>query len=137
MILSITALIASILALSYQIYTNRKQDRKWDEYFENERNLRKNRLIKMMQDDAKDGLCQDDEIIIKNKIKGSVLLKPKEEYQRKAKHIVETVVKPQVKNYENKKRNEEKEYYAALGTMILITAISITLIIQLIFRVWN
>jgi hypothetical protein len=36
-----------------------------------------------------------------------------------------------------RKRNEEREYYAALGTMILITVISITLIIQLIFGVWN
>ena len=61
----------------------------------------------------------------------------KKEYKRKAQHIVETVVKPQVKKYENKKRNEEREYYAALGTMILITVICIALIIQLIFGVWN
>jgi hypothetical protein len=39
--------------------------------------------------------------------------------------------------YAMRKRNEEREYYAALGTMILITVISITLIIQLIFGVWN
>jgi hypothetical protein len=57
------------------------------------------------------------------------------EYKRKAQHIVETVVKPQVKNYENKKRNEEREFYAALGTMILITVISITLIIAFISNI--
>jgi hypothetical protein len=57
------------------------------------------------------------------------------EYKRKAQHIVETVVKPQVKKYENKKRNEEREYYAAIGTMILVTVISITLIIALISNI--
>lgn len=57
------------------------------------------------------------------------------EYKKKAQHIVETVVKPQVKNYENKKRNEEREYYAAIGTMILITVISITLIIAFISNI--
>jgi len=57
------------------------------------------------------------------------------EYKKKAQHIVETVVKPQVKNYENKKRNAEREYYAALGTMILITVISITLIIAFISNI--
>jgi len=34
-----------------------------------------------------------------------------------------------------KKRNEEREYYAALGTMILITVISITLIIAFISNI--
>ena len=63
MILSITALIASILALSYQIYTTREQDRKWDEYFENKK--------------KQNEIQQDDEIIIENKIKGSVFLNPK------------------------------------------------------------
>jgi hypothetical protein len=57
------------------------------------------------------------------------------EYKRKAQHIVETVVKPQVKKYENKKRNEEREYYAAIGTMILVTVISITLVIALISNI--
>ncbi len=57
------------------------------------------------------------------------------EYKRKAQHIVETVVKPQVKKYENKKRNEEREYYAAVGTMILVTVISITLVIALISNI--
>ena len=57
------------------------------------------------------------------------------EYKKKAQHIVETVVKPQVKKYENKKRNEEREYYAAIGTMILVTVISITLVIALISNI--
>jgi hypothetical protein len=60
MILSITALIASILALSYQIYTTREQDGKWDEYFENKK--------------KQNEIQQDDEIVIENKIKGSVFL---------------------------------------------------------------
>jgi hypothetical protein len=59
----------------------------------------------------------------------------KKEYKRKAQHIVETVVKPQVKKYENKKRNAEREYYAAIGTMILVTVISITLVIALISNI--
>jgi hypothetical protein len=63
--LSITALIASILALSYQIYTNREQDRKCDEYFANQK--------------KQNEITQDDEIVIENKIKGSILIKPKEE----------------------------------------------------------
>ncbi len=57
------------------------------------------------------------------------------EYKKKAQHIVETVVKPQVKNYENMKRNAEREYYAAIGTMILLTVISITLVIALISNI--
>jgi hypothetical protein len=36
-----------------------------------------------------------------------------------------------------KKRNEEREFYAALGTMILITVISIALVIQAIFELWK
>jgi hypothetical protein len=34
-----------------------------------------------------------------------------------------------------KKRNEEREYYAAIGTMILVTVISITLVIALISNI--
>ena len=56
------------------------------------------------------------------------------EYKRKAQHIVETVVKPQVKKYENNKRNAEREYYAAIGTMILVAAIAIILVINLIYN---
>jgi hypothetical protein len=65
MILSIIALSASILALGYQIYTTLEQDRKWDEYFENEKKRKK--------------IIQADEIVIENKIKGSILLKPKDQ----------------------------------------------------------
>jgi hypothetical protein len=56
------------------------------------------------------------------------------EYKRKAQQIVERVVKPQVKNYENKKRNAEREYLAALSTMILVATIAIILVINLIFN---
>jgi hypothetical protein len=37
--------------------------------------------------------------------------------------------------YTMKKRNEEREYYAAIGTMILVTVISITLVIALISNI--
>ena len=57
------------------------------------------------------------------------------EYKRKAKHIIDTVVKPQVARYENKKRNEEREYYAAVGTMILVATIAIILVINLIYNI--
>ena len=57
------------------------------------------------------------------------------EYKKKAQHIVETIVKPQVKKYENKKRNAERENYAAVGKMILVTVISITLVIALISNI--
>ena len=57
------------------------------------------------------------------------------EYKKKAQHIVKTVVKPQDKNNENKNRNAERDYYAAIGTMILITVISITLIIAFISNI--
>lgn len=36
-----------------------------------------------------------------------------------------------------KKRDEEREYYAALGTMILFAVIAIILLIQFIFNLWN
>ena len=39
--------------------------------------------------------------------------------------------------YAMRKRNEEREYYAALGTIILITAICIALILHTIFGLWN
>ncbi len=39
--------------------------------------------------------------------------------------------------YTMKKRNEEREFYAALGTMILITVISIALVIHAIFELWK
>lgn len=64
MILSITALISSMLALSYQIYTTREQDKKWGDYFQNKKKQNK--------------ITQDDEIVIENKIKGSIFLKPKD-----------------------------------------------------------
>jgi hypothetical protein len=67
MILSIIALLASILALAYQIYTTLEQDRKWDEYFENERKRKqKQALVQMMQDDERDGMYED-EMIVKSK----------------------------------------------------------------------
>jgi hypothetical protein len=68
MILSITALIASILALVYQVYTNREENKRWDEYFENQKKQRqKEAPIKMMSDDAEDNLYQEGEMIIEHK----------------------------------------------------------------------
>jgi hypothetical protein len=48
-----------------QALTMREQNRKWDEYFENEK--------------KQNEITQDDEIVIENKIKGSVLIKQKEQ----------------------------------------------------------
>lgn len=53
-----------MLALSYQIYTTREQDKKWGDYFQNKKKQNK--------------ITQDDEIVIENKIKGSIFLKPKD-----------------------------------------------------------
>jgi cytidylate kinase len=65
MIIEITALVASIVALVAQVLTMREQDKKWDEYFDIEK--------------KQNEITQDDEIVIENKIKGSILLKPKEQ----------------------------------------------------------
>jgi hypothetical protein len=72
MIIEIIALTVSIVAVIAQVLTMREQDRKWDEYFENERKRKQKRaLVQMMQDDERDGMYE-------NKIKGTILLKPKE-----------------------------------------------------------
>jgi cytidylate kinase len=65
MIIEITALVASIVALVAQVLTMREQDKKWDEYFDIEK--------------KQNEITQDGEIVIENKIKGSILLKPKEQ----------------------------------------------------------
>ncbi len=64
MIIEIIALTVSVVAVVTQALTMRKQNRKWDEYFENEK--------------KQNEITQDDEIVIENKIKGSILIKPKE-----------------------------------------------------------
>jgi hypothetical protein len=65
MIIEIIALTLSVVAVIAQGLTMREQNRKWDEYFENEK--------------KQNEITQDDEIVIKNKIKGSIVLKPKEQ----------------------------------------------------------
>lgn len=77
MIIEIIALTVSVVAVVAQVLTMREQNRKWDEYFENERKRKqKQSLVKLMQDDERDGMYEDE---IKNKIKGTILLKPKEQ----------------------------------------------------------
>lgn len=61
MIIEITALVASIVALVAQILTVREQNRKWDEYNKNSKKT-----------------ISESNIVIENKIKGSIVLKPKE-----------------------------------------------------------
>jgi hypothetical protein len=65
MIIEIIALTVSVVAVVTQALTMREQNRKWDEYFENEK--------------KQNEITQDDEIVIENKIKGSVLIKQKEQ----------------------------------------------------------
>jgi len=65
MIIEIIALTLSVVAVIAQGLIMREQNRKWDKYFENEK--------------KQNEITQDDEIVIKNKIKGSIVLKPKEQ----------------------------------------------------------
>jgi hypothetical protein len=77
MIIEIIALTVSVVAVVAQGLTMREQNRKWDEYFENERKRKqKQALVQLMQDDERDGMYEDE---IENKIKGTILLKPKEQ----------------------------------------------------------
>jgi hypothetical protein len=77
MIIEIIALTVSVVAVVAQGLTMREQNRKWDEYFENERKRKqKQSLVQLMQDDERDGMYEDE---IENKIKGTILLKPKEQ----------------------------------------------------------
>ena len=67
MIIEIIALTVSVVAVVAQVLTMREQNRKWDEYFENQKKRKQ--------------ATQHEEIIIENKIKGSILLKPKHDIQ--------------------------------------------------------
>ena len=67
MIIEIIALTVSVVAVVAQVFTMREQDRKWDEYFENERKRKqKQALVQMMQDDERDRMYED-EMIVKSK----------------------------------------------------------------------
>jgi hypothetical protein len=68
MIIEIIALTVSVVVLIAQVLTMREQNRKWDEYFENQKKRKET--------------VQHEEIIIENKIKGSILLKPKHDILR-------------------------------------------------------
>ena len=59
MIIEIIALTVSVVAVVAQVLTMREQNRKWDEYFENERKRKqKQSLVQLMQDDERDGMYQ-------------------------------------------------------------------------------
>jgi hypothetical protein len=59
MIIEIIALTVSVVAVVAQGLIMREQNRKWDEYFENERKRKqKQALIQLMQDDERDGMYQ-------------------------------------------------------------------------------
>jgi hypothetical protein len=59
MIIEIIALTVSVVAVVAQGLTMREQNRKWDEYFENERKRKqKQALIQLMQEDERDGMYQ-------------------------------------------------------------------------------
>jgi cytidylate kinase len=67
MIIEIIALTVSVVVLIAQVLTMREQNKKWDEYFENQKKRKET--------------VQHEEIIIENKIKGSILLKSKHDIQ--------------------------------------------------------
>jgi hypothetical protein len=59
MIIEIIALTVSVVAVVAQGLIMREQNRKWDEYFENERKRKqKQALIQLMQEDERDGMYQ-------------------------------------------------------------------------------
>jgi hypothetical protein len=62
MIIEIIALTISIVTLVAQVLIVREQNRKWDEYNKNSRKT-----------------ISESNVVIENKIKGSILLKPKEQ----------------------------------------------------------
>lgn len=84
LLFSIIALAISILSLAYSIYCTIEDNKRWDEYF--------NRPTP-----------NHEPIILESE--KSFRIDPKE-FNQKAQHIVDTVVKPQVDKYEQlKKRN--------------------------------
>jgi hypothetical protein len=56
-----------------------------------------------------------------------------DEFNRKAEHIVETVVKPQVKRYERQRQKEEYSFYVTGAVILIAIVLVITAVVQQLF----
>jgi cation transport ATPase len=57
----------------------------------------------------------------------------REDFNRKAQHIVETVVKPQVKKYERQRQKEEYSFYVTGAVIAIAVVLVICAMIQQLF----
>ena len=56
-----------------------------------------------------------------------------EDFNRKAEHIIKTVVKPQVKRYERQRQKEEYSFYVTGVTIVVAVLVIIYAIVQQLF----
>jgi negative regulator of sigma E activity len=56
-----------------------------------------------------------------------------EDFNRKAKHIIETVVKPQVKRYERQRQKEEYSFYVTGVTIVIAVILVMCAMVQQLF----
>ena len=56
-----------------------------------------------------------------------------EDFNRKAEHIIETVVKPQVKKYERKRQKEKYSIYVTGVTIVIAVVLVIYAMVQQLF----
>ena len=56
-----------------------------------------------------------------------------EDFNRKAEHIIETVVKPQVKRYERQRQKEEYSFYVTGVTLVIAVILVIGAMVQQLF----
>lgn len=57
----------------------------------------------------------------------------REDFNRKAQYIIETVVKPQVKRYERQRQKEEYSFYVTAVTVAVALVVIIYAIVQQLF----
>ena len=57
----------------------------------------------------------------------------REDFNRKAEHIIETVVKPQVKKYERQRQKEEYSFYVTAVTVTVAVVLVIGAMVQQLF----
>jgi len=58
-----------------------------------------------------------------------------DDFNRKAEHIIETVVKPQVKKYERQRQKEEYSFYVTgVTTVIAVVLVMYAMVQQLFFK---
>ena len=56
-----------------------------------------------------------------------------DEFNRKAQHIIETVVKPQVKKYERQRQKEEYSFYVTGVTIVVALIVVIYAVVKQLF----